>query len=303
MRVLVTGANGQLGQDLVDAYEVGISRDTTAVPTADVAGLGHADLDVADEPAVWAAIRDHEPDLVVHAAAWTAVDACEEDPEKAHRVNALGSWWVARACEAAGAAMVMVSTDYVFDGTGGARDGSEPRPYTEFQPLDPLNEYGRSKAAGEELVRQTLREHYIVRTAWVNGARGNNFVRTMLRVGKERGAAKVVDDQIGSPTFTRDLAAAIRELSVTGRYGTYHRTNSGTCSWYDLAAATYELAGVEVDLARQSSSELDRPAPRPAYSVLSNRHSVQSGLTPLPHWREGLRDLLGELGELGPSAP
>lgn len=289
MRVLVTGAGGQLGLDLLDAFA-----------GQDVVGLTHAELDVSDEPAVWAAVRDHEPELVVHAGAWTNVDGCEDDPEKAHRVNALGSWWVARACEAAGAAMMMVSTDYVFDGEGGAARGGAPRPYHEFQPVDPLNAYGRSKAAGEQLVRATLPAHYIVRTAWVCGARGSNFVKTMLRVGRERGEARVVDDQIGSPTFTRDLAAAIRELAVTGRYGTYHRTNRGTCSWYELAAAIYELAGVEVDLAPMSSDELERPAPRPAYSVLSDLHSVTSGLSPLPHWREGLRELLDELGELAP---
>jgi multidrug transporter EmrE-like cation transporter len=134
-----------------------------------------------------------------------------------------------------------------------------------------------------------LRDHHIVRTAWVCGARGSNFVRTMLRVGREQGAARVVDDQIGSPTFTRDLAAAIRELAVSGRYGTWHRTNSGTCSWYELAAATFELAGIDVDLERMSSDELDRPAARPAYSVLSDQHATLAGLTPLPHWRDGLR--------------
>lgn len=289
MRVLITGAGGQLGLDLVDhCTEAGDV----------VVGLTHADLDVSDEPAVWAAVRDHEPDVVYHCAAWTAVDGCEDDPDRAHRVNALGSWWLARACDAAGASLVMLSTDYVFDGQGGASTGGEPAPYTEFEPIDPLNAYGRSKAAGEQLVRQTLDAHYIVRTAWVCGARGNNFVKTMLRVGKERGEARVVDDQVGSPTFTRDLSRALRELAVSGRYGTYHRTNGGTCSWYDLAAATYELAGVEVDLQPMKSDELDRPAPRPAYSVLSDRHSVLSGLSPLPHWREGLRDLLDELGEL-----
>lgn len=287
MKVLVTGAGGQLGLDLLDAYA-----------DHDVVGLTHGDLDVAVEADVVAAVRDHAPDLVVHAAAWTNVDGCEDNPDRAHAVNALGSWWLARACHDARATIVMVSTDYVFDGTGGARDGASPTPYTEFDPLDPLNAYGRSKAAGEQLVRATLREHHIVRTAWVCGARGNNFVKTMLRVGRERGAARVVDDQIGSPTFTRDLAAAIRELSVTGRYGTWHRTNSGTCSWYELAAATFELAGLDVDLEPMPSTELDRPAARPAYSVLSDRHATLAGLTPLPHWRDGLRDLLDELGEL-----
>lgn len=286
MRVLVTGAGGQLGLDLLDAFD-----------DHEVVGLAHADLDVADEAAVVAAVRDHGPDLVVHAGAWTDVDGCQQDPDRAHRVNALGTWWVARACHLAGAGMVYVSTDYVFDGTAPRDADGDPRPYTEFDPVDPLNVYGASKAAGERLVRETLREHYIVRTAWVCGARGSNFVRTMLRVGRERGEASVVDDQVGSPTFTRDLSAAIRELAVTGRYGTYHRTNAGTCSWYDLAAATFELAGVDVDLSRTSSDTLDRPAPRPAYSVLSARHSTLSGLREMPHWRDGLTRLLEELGE------
>jgi dTDP-4-dehydrorhamnose reductase len=287
VRVLVTGAGGQLGLDLLDAC-----------PDDEVIGLTHAELDVADEAAVFAAVRDHEPDVVMHAAAWTNVDGCEQDPDRAHAVNALGSWWVARACNEMRSTMVMLSTDYVFDGVARTDAAGDPRPWTEFDPIGPISAYGRSKAAGEALVRETLREHYIVRTAWVCGARGNNFVRTMLRVGKEQGSARVVNDQVGSPTFTRDLAASLRRLSVSGRFGTYHRTNSGQCSWFDLAAATYELAGVEVDLQPMSSDELDRPAPRPSYSVLSDRHATLAGLAPLPPWREGLRDLLDELGEL-----
>lgn len=286
MKVLVTGAGGQLGLDLVDHC-----RDTGD----DVAGFTHADLDVTDEPTVMAAVRDHEPDVVLHAAAWTNVDGCEQDPERAHRVNALGSWWLARACDLAGATLVMVSTDYVFEGVPRLAGDGTALPWTEFDTLAPLNAYGRSKAAGEQLVRQTLREHHIVRTAWVCGARGNNFVKTMLRVGREQGAAHVVDDQVGSPTFTRDLAAALREVAVSGRYGTWNRTNAGSCSWYELAAATFELAGLDVDLAPMSSDELDRPAPRPAYSVLSDVHATAAGLTPLPHWRDGLAALLTEM--------
>lgn len=285
MKVLVTGANGQLGLDLLDEFA-----------DAHVVGLAHADLDVADEAAVVAALRDHEPDLVIHAGAWTDVDGCELDPDRAHAVNALGSWWVARACRLTRATMVMVSTDYVFDGRG-------TRPYTEFDPTAPVSAYGRSKDAGEQLVRATLREHAIVRTAWVCGARGKNFVRTMLRVGAEQGRARVVDDQVGSPTFTRDLAAAIREVAVSGRYGTFNRTNSGTCSWFEFAAAVFELGGLDVELSPMKSSELDRPAPRPAYSVLSDRHSVLSGLREMPHWRDGLARLLDELAdEVGAAA-
>ena len=287
MRVLVTGAGGQLGLDAVDAY----------ADDHEVVGLAHADLDVADEAQVVAAVRDHDPDLVVHCAAWTNVDGCEQDPDRAHQVNALGSWWVARACHLADAAMVAISTDYVFDGSTPRGPDGNPRPWTEFDPVDPLNAYGRSKAAGEALIRQTLREHYIVRTAWVCGARGSNFVKTMLRVGREQGTATVVTDQVGSPTFTRDLADAIRELSVSGRFGTYHRTNSGSCSWFELAQATYELAEVDVDLGPMTSDQLDRPAPRPAYSVLSDRHAVLSGLSPLPEWRDGLERMLAELDD------
>ncbi len=286
MRVLVTGAGGQLGLDLLDHC-----RDTGD----EVVGLAHADLDVADEAAVVAAVRDHRPDVVMHTAAWTNVDGCEQDPDRAHRVNALGSWWVARACHEAGATMVMVSTDYVFEGEARLAGDGTPMPWTEFDPIQPLNAYGRSKAAGEQLVRQALREHHIVRTAWVCGARGGNFVRTMLRVGREQGQARVVDDQVGSPTFTRDLAAALREVAVSGRHGTWNRTNTGSCSWYELAGAIYETAGVDVDLSPMSSDELERPAPRPAYSVLSDRHATAAGLTPLPHWRDGLAAMLAEL--------
>jgi len=283
VRVLITGAGGQLGHDLAAAY----AED-------EVVGLTHEELDVADEPAVWAAVRDHRPDVVIHAAAWTDVDGCEEDPDRAHRVNALGAWWVARACEAAGATMVMVSTDHVFDGATG-HGGPRTRPYTEFDTPAPANAYGRSKAAGEVLVRRTLSAHHIVRTSWLCGAQGHNFVRTMLRVGREQGRARVVDDQVGSPTFTPDLADAIRDVSVSGRFGTWHRTNTGHCSWFDLAAATFEVAGLDVDLAPMPSSELQRPAPRPSYAVLSNAHAEAAGLLVLPDWRASLHRLVDTL--------
>jgi dTDP-4-dehydrorhamnose reductase len=284
--VLVTGAGGQLGRDLLDVF-------------ADhgVVGLTRAELDVADEAAVVAAVRDHAPTLVVNAAAWTDVDGCEADPMRAHQVNALGPWWLARACRDVDATLVTLSTDYVFPGVAPRDAAGRPRGFTEFDPVDPINVYGRSKAAGEQLVRATLPAHHVVRTAWVNGARGRNFVRTMLRIARERGEVRVVDDQVGSPTFTRDLAAAIRQLAVSGRYGTWHRTNTGSCSWYDLAAATFELAGLDVQLSPQPSSALERPAPRPAWSVLDDTHALASGLDALPSWRDGLRALLDELGE------
>lgn len=285
MKVLITGAGGQLGLDLVDAFA-----------DHDVAALTRQQLDVADQTAVSQAVDGLRPDLVVNAAAWTDVDGCEADEDRAHRVNALGPWWLARACADIGAEFVTFSTDYVFDGSAPLDGQGQPRPLTEFDPVNPINAYGRSKAAGETLVRQALDRHYVVRTAWVCGARGNNFVRTMLRLARERDYLAVVDDQMGSPTFTRDLAAATVELAGSGLYGTWNRTNSGHCSWYELAGAVFEEAGLDVDLRRQPSSALDRPAPRPQWSVLSDRHAGHAGLEPLPSWRDGLTALRNELG-------
>lgn len=284
MKVLITGAGGQLGLDLIDAFG---DHDATA--------LTRQQLDVADQTVVSQAVDGLRPDLVVNAAAWTDVDGCEADEDRAHRVNALGPWWLARACADIGAELVTFSTDYVFDGAAPLDGQGQPRPLTEFDPVDPINAYGRSKAAGETLVRQALDRHYIVRTAWVCGARGNNFVRTMLRLAREREHLAVVDDQIGSPTFTRDLAAATVELAGSGLYGTWNRTNNGQCSWHDLAGATFELGGLDVDLRRQPSSALDRPAPRPAWSVLSATHASAAGLSSLRDWRSGLANLVDEL--------
>lgn len=292
MRVLITGAGGQVGLDLADHCRAMGDQ---------VAALTRADLDVAVEPDVVAAVRDHAPDVVMHTAAWTDVDGCEQDPERAHRVNALGSWWVARACDDARATMVMLSTDYVFEGVARRTGDGPPRPWTEFDTVAPLNAYGRSKAAGETLVRRALRDHHVVRTSWVCGARGRNFVTAMLQVGRERGRADVVDDQVASPTFARDLAVAVREVAVSGRYGTWNRTNRGTCSWFELAQAVFEQAGLDVHLTRIGSQELDRPAPRPRYSVLSDLHATACGLASLPHWRDGLAALLAELGEVDPA--
>lgn len=284
MSVLIAGAGGQLGLDLVDAF-----ADHTLL------ALGSAELDIADEAAVTEAVLDTAPSLVLNAAAWTDVDGCESDPLRAHRVNAIGPWWLARACARVGATLVHVSTDYVFDGSAPLGPGGRPRGWTEFDRVAAINAYGRSKAAGEQLVREALPAHHIVRTAWVNGARGNNFVKTMLRVGRERDVVRVVDDQTGSPTFTRDLAAAMRELAVTGRYGTVNRTNAGACTWFDLAAATFEMAGIDVDLQRQGSEALDRPAARPGWSVLDDTHAAEAGLTPLPPWRDGLERMVDEV--------
>jgi dTDP-4-dehydrorhamnose reductase len=277
MTVLVTGASGQLGHDLVEAF----------APDG-VVGLTRAKLDVTDQDAVLGAVRNLAPDLVVHAAAFTKVDTCETEPDTAWQVNALGTENVARACAKQGAAMVYVSSDYVFDGLAG-------RAYTEFDAVSPLSVYGRSKEAGEQLVRGALPAHFIVRTSWVQGAHGGNFVKTMLRLGRDRGAVSVVDDQTGSPTFAFDLAPAIRALATTGRPGTYHLTNSGECTWFQFAQAIFAEAGLDVHCSPIDTATFGTPAPRPAYSVLDNLKARLLGLDPLPDWRASLKRLVSEL--------
>jgi len=277
MRVVITGAAGQLGHDLQKAFA-----------DDEVLAIDVAEVDITDEAAVVAAFTDFGPQLVVHGAAYTAVDKAETDEDTAWRVNAIGSWWVARACKLVGASMVYVSTDYVFDGTLG-------RAYTEFDRTSPQGVYARTKEAGEQLVRETLPEHYVVRTSWVQGEHGNNFVKTMLRLGAERDSLTVVDDQTGSPTFTADLAPALRRLAVTGRYGTYHLTNSDTCTWFEFARAIFDEAGLDVRVEPTDTASYGAPAPRPSYSVLDNRKARLTGVGPLRPWREGLADLVAKL--------
>jgi dTDP-4-dehydrorhamnose reductase len=304
VHVVLTGAGGQLGVDLADAFSApgpdgldrGASSGHTPTGGSTVTPLDRAALDVADRDAVLAAGRELAPDVVVNAGAWTDVDGCEADEDRCHRVNALGPWWLAEACAAVGATLVQISTDYVFSGTAPIGPGGRSRGWTEFDPVAPANAYGRAKVAAEELVRSTLREHHIVRTAWVSGARGSNFVRTMLERGPTRGRLEVVADQVSSPTVTRDLATAIVEVVERGRYGTVHRANHGHCSRADLARAIFELGDVDVEVVDITSARLGRPAPRPTWSVLDDRHARTQGLTELPHWRDGLARLLAELG-------
>lgn len=284
--MLVTGAGGQLGLDLLDAFS-----------DHEVVGRTHSELDVADEAAVVDTVTSLAPQLVVNAAALTDVDGCEGDPVRAHRVNALGPWWLARACMLVDATLVTVSTEHVFSGP--ARQGPDgPRGWSEFDPVTPANVYGRTKAAGEQLVRETLDRHHIVRTSWLVGARGSNFVTAILRAGRERDHLDVVDDEVGAPTSTRDLAAAIRELAVTGRYGTWNRTNAGHVNRAAQARAILELAGIDTPVRDVAAASLTRPAARPGWSVLDATHATAAGLTPLRDWQEALADVVRELGAM-----
>lgn len=278
MKVVITGAGGQLGHDLQAAFG-----------DDDVVALRRGQLDVTREAEVLAAVRHHRPDLVVHAAAFTKVDACESQPETAWATNTIATWWLARACREVDSAMVYVSTDYVFDGTLG-------RPYTEFDQVNPRSMYGRSKEAGEQLVRQTLDRHYIVRTSWVHGVHGGNFAKTMLRLGRERGAVDVVDDQCGSPTFTADLAPQIRRLAGSDFHGTFHLTNSGHCTWFEFARAIFDHTGMDVELGPIDTASFAAPAPRPAYSVLDNLMARQVGLPDMPPWQGSLKVFLDAIG-------
>jgi dTDP-4-dehydrorhamnose reductase len=278
MRVLVTGAAGQLGTDLVR---------TCRAAGDDVVACSRAELDLGDRDSVHQAVAGARPDVIVNAAAWTAVDACEGDPDLAYRTNALGPRWVTEAAGLAGAHVVHISTDYVFDGT-------KADPYVEWDTPNPTSVYGRSKLGGE---REIDPGHTIVRTAWVCGAHGHNMVKTVLGL-LDRPELAFVDDQHGSPTFTADLAPAIRRLAAARVPGTFHVTNQGATTWYGFVREILEAAGANPDNVRPiATAELDppRPAPRPANSVLDNAALRLGGFPLLPHYREALTLLVQEL--------
>jgi dTDP-4-dehydrorhamnose reductase len=251
----------------------------------DVLGVDLPELDITN-PGAARVIADARPAWVVHAAAWTDVDGCERDPERANLVNGEGTRRVAEACRAVGAGLVYLSTDYVFDGRKGA-------PYLETDPVAPLSAYARSKVAGEEAVRAMAPRWAIVRTAWMFGVFGRNFVKTIVEKGAAGGPLRVVDDQVGSPTYARDLAQAIECLVSRELTGTYHVTNAGACSWCAFARAILQEAGLaHVPVTPMATAALDRPAPRPAFSVLANHAWTAAGLPPLRPWPEALAAML-----------
>ena len=276
MKVLITGAGGQLGIDL--------ARLAAEEPHRHVVAAGHDQLDVGDRVAVLSAVATLGPDLVLHAAAWTAVDACEADPDRAWRVNALGCRHIAEGARSVRAHLVAVSTDYVFDGTS-------PEPYTEWDRPNPKSVYGRSKLGGEGEVLAALADATIVRTSWVCGPHGSNMVKTVLRLAASGGPMRFVDDQRGCPTFTSDLAAMIMRLGVARRPGCFHVTNQGPTTWFQFARDVVAAAGFDPSMVEPiATSELSppRPAPRPANSVLDNAALRLSGIPLLPDHHEPL---------------
>jgi len=288
MKVLVCGAGGQLGLDLLDAFD-----------GHRVVGLSRGDLDVTDPVQVLTRLQDEAPDVVVNAAAWTDVDGCEDDPDRAHRTHAVGPWALARACARLDATLVTFSTDQVF-GAGPARNG---RAFAEWEPPAPCNVYGRSKAAGEQLVRDTLPDHQIIRTAWLAGARGQNFATAVLAQARDGARLAVVDDEVGSPTYTRDLAAAVPRLLALGFRGTLNLTNHGRCSRLTLARAVLGAAGLDVVVEPVRAADLVRAARRPGFSVLDPTLADTMGVGPLPDWREGVRRLVAELDGVAAGGP
>ncbi|MGQ0805184.1 MAG: dTDP-4-dehydrorhamnose reductase [Actinomycetota bacterium] len=281
MKILVTGAGGQLGHELVDAFA-----------DHEVIAADHAALDVADREAVLDALTAAAPDAVVHAAAWTAVDACEGDPDRADRVNTLGTRHVAEAARGVGARVCYVSTDYVFD-------GRKADPYVEDDAPNPQSVYGRSKLGGE---RELDPDDLVVRTSWVCGRHGPNMVKTILRLAGERDQLTFVDDQRGHPSFAEDVAGMVCRLVIDRRSGTFHVTNQGAVSWYEFAGAVMEAAGLDPERVKPiATADLDppRPAPRPANSVLDNAALRLGGLPLLPDFREPLARLVRALDTNG----
>lgn len=281
MKILVTGYRGQLGYDVVNEAT---SRGIQAI------GVDIDEMDITNQEQVNTVIKSGNYDAVVHCAAWTAVDKAEEPElfETVKKVNATGTKYIADVCEELDIPMMYFSTDYVFDGEG-------TTPWNEYDERHPLNVYGLTKAQGEEFVEK-LKKHFIIRIAWVFGKNGNNFIKTMLRLGKERGAVSVVNDQVGNPTYTYDLAKLVVDMIQTDKYGKYHATNSGDfISWYDFACEIFEQAGMDVKVTPVDSNQFPAKAKRPKNSRMNQTELDKNGFNRLPAWQDALGRYLKEI--------
>lgn len=279
MILVVSGATGQLGTDLVKELSKRKHQ---------VYGFGSRDLDITDTNAVSTTLDSIKPTAVIHCAAFTAVDLAEDEKEQCDLINRVGTENVARACAEIGCKMLYISTDYVFPGTG-------ERPWEPEDTAAPLNYYGLTKYQGEAAVRNATDKHFIVRISWVFGAHGKNFVKTMFRLGAERDRLTVVADQVGSPTYTRDLAVLLADMIETEKFGTYHATNEGFCSWYEFACAIIEKAGLPAKVEPVSSAEYSTKAKRPLNSRMSKDKLTENGFNRLPTWENALDRFLEEL--------
>ena len=301
MKVLVTGVCGQLGHDVVNelakrGHEAVGSDITPAYSGADdgsaVTRAPYVQLDITDAGAVSRVLGEAKPDAVIHCAAWTAVDAAEDNEDKVRAINAGGTEHIARACRAIGAKMMYISTDYVFDGQGETPWPPDCRDYA------PLSVYGRTKLEGEQAVASLLDAYFIVRIAWVFGVNGKNFIKTMLSLGQKHDTLRVVCDQIGTPTYTLDLARLLVDMIETDKYGYYHATNEGGyISWADFAKEIFRQAGMMTKVVPVTTSEYGlSKAARPYNSRLDRRKLIESGFAPLPTWQDALSRYLREIG-------
>lgn len=278
MKLLVTGVKGQLGHDIVNECK---EKNIEAV------GVDIEEMDITDAKKVVEVIKEGNYDAVIHCAAWTAVDKAEDEVELCTKVNVDGTRNIANICKELDIPMMYFSTDYVFDGQGETE-------WKEYDERDPLNVYGQTKYEGE-LIVETLPKHFIVRIAWVFGVNGNNFIKTMLRLGKERGAVCVVDDQIGSPTYTYDLSKLVVDMIQTDKYGIYHATNEGLCSWYEFACEIFKQAGMSVEVTPVDSNAFPAKAKRPNNSRMSKAMLDKNGFEHLPTWQDALSRYLKEI--------
>ncbi len=286
MRVLVTGAKGQLGTDVMAELK---SNNIEAV------GIDREELDIVDAKACEEffdkANAEKRIDAVIHCAAYTAVDKAEDEQELSYNINALGTKNIATACKKFDMKLMYISTDYVFNGQG-------ERPWEPDDERQPLNVYGKTKYEGELFVEEIAKKYFIVRIAWVFGIAGNNFIKTMLKLAKERDSLTVVDDQIGSPTYTADLSKLLVSMIQTDKYGRYHATNEGYCSWYEFAKEIFKVAKVTINVAPVDSSAYPAKAKRPANSRMEKKKLDKMGFKRLPSWQDATRRYIEELQKL-----
>ena len=281
MKVLVTGVKGQLGYDVVNELR---KRDIEPI------GVDIQEMDITDADSVDRVITASQADAVIHCAAYTAVDAAEDNQEICHKVNVDGTQNIATVCKKLGIKMMYISTDYVFDGQG-------TRPWEPEDERHPLNVYGQTKYEGELAIQNTLDEYFIVRIAWVFGVNGKNFIKTMLNLAETHDHLTVVNDQYGSPTYTYDLARLLVDMIVTNKYGIYHATNEGICTWYEFACEIFRQAGVQVEVEPVSSEAFPAKAKRPSNSRMSKDKLEQNGFRRLPAWQDAVGRYLKELGK------
>lgn len=272
MKVLVTGVRGQLGYDVVNELK---KRNHEAI------GVDINEMDITDSDSVEQVITKEKPDAVIHCAAYTSVDAAEENKELCMKVNAEGTENIAKVCKKIDAKMIYISTDYVFDGEG-------ERPWEPEDERAPLNVYGLSKYEGELAVEKYLEKYFIVRIAWVFGINGNNFIKTMLKLGETKDEISVVNDQIGSPTYTYDLARLLVDMAESNKYGKYHATNEGLCTWYEFACEIFKQANIEVKVKPVTSDMFPAKAKRPHNSRMGKIKLDENGFTRLPDWKDAL---------------